>query len=317
MKPNISVVIATYNGQRFLRQQLDSLYSQTLVPDEVIVCDDCSDDNTVSILDQYRESNGLVYFVNNPRLGVNENFYKALSLCSGEYIAICDQDDIWMPNKIEKSYSKLVEIENGQPSLVSSHSNDIDAVGNTMATFHTEPDKHGYAVTFLTPLSSQGCSMMINRQLLSIVLAHKNDSPELSSIMYDGFILFTSAIFGNRYDIGEALMYYRHHADNVIAKNVEGRASLRDYVNCQPMLYGLMPDVRIKTLSVLYNVYRDSISRQEIKTFLSSVDMLYKNNTYLNRVRFIWTLKELPLWKKIHSIFFSSFFECLKVAFSK
>lgn len=96
----ISIALATYNGERFLREQLDSIYSQTYQDIEVVACDDCSSDQTVSILKEYEHTRGLRYYANPRNLGYIKNFEKAISLCEGEYIALSDQDDIWMPNKL-------------------------------------------------------------------------------------------------------------------------------------------------------------------------------------------------------------------------
>ena len=95
MADKISVVLTTYNGEKFLKEQLDSLYNQTMLPDEIVVVDDCSNDKTVEILEKYKNTKGLRYYVNDVNIGVNKNFEKAIKLCQGDYIALCDQDDIW------------------------------------------------------------------------------------------------------------------------------------------------------------------------------------------------------------------------------
>ena len=97
----VSIAIATYNGATFLREQLDSLYNQTVQPDEIFVSDDCSNDGTVEILEEYHRTKGLKYTVNEHNLGFNKNFENALKNTTGEFIMICDQDDIWMPEKVE------------------------------------------------------------------------------------------------------------------------------------------------------------------------------------------------------------------------
>ncbi len=93
----ISIAMATYNGEKYLKDQLDSIYNQTYKNIEVIVTDDCSIDKIVEILEQYARFHGLKYTVNEENLG----FVKVISLCGGEYIALADQDDIWEKNKIE------------------------------------------------------------------------------------------------------------------------------------------------------------------------------------------------------------------------
>ena len=96
----ISVAMATYNGERFLKKQLDSIYAQDYSNIEVVVCDDCSDDGTVAILKLYQKKYGLKYEVNSENIGPNKNFEKVIKQCQGKYIALADQDDIWMPHKL-------------------------------------------------------------------------------------------------------------------------------------------------------------------------------------------------------------------------
>lgn len=97
-----SVAMCTYNGARFLGQQLASIGGQTRTPDELVVCDDGSVDQTVSIIESFTES---VTFpvrlrVNECRLGSTKNFEQAIRLCTGDFIALADQDDVWIPSKL-------------------------------------------------------------------------------------------------------------------------------------------------------------------------------------------------------------------------
>src|SRR6476469_5550437 len=100
--PSISVAIATYNGELYLEEQLDSILSQTLKPAEIIVCDDLSTDGTQTILEKYQQKGHLRFFVNDKRLGFVGNFKRAVSLTQpNHYVALSDQDDVWLPQKIE------------------------------------------------------------------------------------------------------------------------------------------------------------------------------------------------------------------------
>ncbi|MEW6667859.1 MAG: glycosyltransferase family 2 protein [Thermodesulfobacteriota bacterium] len=101
MEKRVSIVLCTCNGERFLREQLDSLRGQSYGNIEILVNDDASNDGTVEILEEYRKAGVLRYWVNPERLGVVKNFERALGLAEGEYLALCDQDDIWEPEKIE------------------------------------------------------------------------------------------------------------------------------------------------------------------------------------------------------------------------
>lgn len=107
----ISVVMATYNGAAFLREQLDSILAQTLLPDEIIISDDGSTDDTWMIIQDYCSQRPDLFYVykNEQRLGPHQSFKKAFTHATGEFIAPADQDDIWLPNKIERSYAELLE----------------------------------------------------------------------------------------------------------------------------------------------------------------------------------------------------------------
>ena len=99
----ISIVLCTFNGSKYLEEQLDSFISQVRQPDELIVCDDGSSDRTPEIIDLfYRKAPFSVkLIVNSNKLGIAKNFESAIQLCSGDLIALSDQDDVWYPQKIE------------------------------------------------------------------------------------------------------------------------------------------------------------------------------------------------------------------------
>lgn len=111
----LSVALCTYNGEKYLRPQLDSILNQSVVPDEIIVCDDISEDATVKILEEYREKYRQIrIFVNPENLGFIKNFEKAISLCTQDIIVICDQDDVWEKEKISTILSYFEENKNSE-----------------------------------------------------------------------------------------------------------------------------------------------------------------------------------------------------------
>lgn len=107
----ISVALCTYNGEKFLRKQIDSILNQTIKVDEIIVCDDCSTDNTVIILNEYKKDIPDIIQIhqNEINLKSNKNFEKTIALCNGDYIFLSDQDDIWRNDKVEKTLSVFNE----------------------------------------------------------------------------------------------------------------------------------------------------------------------------------------------------------------
>lgn len=105
MKTKISVALCTYNGEKFLEKQLNSILSQTIPVDEVIVCDDRSSDQTKAILEKYKASHPGLFkiYYNSKNLRSNKNFEKAITLTSGDYIFLSDQDDLWVTTKVEET----------------------------------------------------------------------------------------------------------------------------------------------------------------------------------------------------------------------
>lgn len=290
----ISIVVATYNGEKYLREQLDSLYTQTLLPDEIIAVDDCSTDSTSKILEEYHKNKGLIYIINDVNLGVNKNFEKALRLCSGEYIAICDQDDIWLPNKIQKSIKKLKEIEkNGLPSLVTSGKIDINKFKNIIYKPKKNGDTYEYYISLFNHYM-QGCTMFMNRKLLDYILP----LPDKKEIMYDVFIGLTASMVGNKYNIDEPLMYYRRHEDNVTG-SIDEKKMIKD--NKLGKYFPFYSPGRLKNM--LFVKERNSShflpERERLFYLIISIS---KDKNILRKVFKILTIKELSISQRLHAV---------------
>jgi glycosyltransferase involved in cell wall biosynthesis len=116
----ISIAMATFNGEKYLREQLESFARQTVLPRELVVCDDCSSDSTACIIDKFATSAPFpVHFHRNDfRLGYADNFFKAAKLCKGSWIAFSDQDDVWLPNKLATVDSVIKRYERDDLMLV-------------------------------------------------------------------------------------------------------------------------------------------------------------------------------------------------------
>jgi len=94
--------MTTYNGEKYIREQLDSILAQTEKDFEIVICDDASTDSTLLVLKEYeKKDNRFHIYENEKNLGYRENFNKAVSLCKGDFIAFSDQDDIWLPHHLQ------------------------------------------------------------------------------------------------------------------------------------------------------------------------------------------------------------------------
>ncbi len=105
----IGIVLATYNGEKFLAEQIDSILNQTIDIAQIVVVDDCSEDNTLKIIDSYHDQYPELFsiYMNEDNLGPMQTFLRGIEKCSTDYIALSDQDDVWKPEKLEKLFHEL------------------------------------------------------------------------------------------------------------------------------------------------------------------------------------------------------------------
>lgn len=209
----ISVVLTTYNGVAFVEQQLQSIFKQTVLPDEVIVCDDGSTDGTLSILQQWETAGKITLIKNKVRLGVMANFKMGVSCANpSHFIALCDQDDIWLPYKLEKNIQSLPSAT--FPSLVYS---DLIFMRQDQAiinpSFYNEMGLDKFKHDFGTALFGSlllGCTIMMNPSMRS----HFEKMPVNNHFYHDAWLGLLGFGIGNVHFIYEPLVQYRLHDKN-------------------------------------------------------------------------------------------------------
>jgi glycosyltransferase involved in cell wall biosynthesis len=213
----VSVALATYNGAAFLAQQLESLQRQTLVPHELVVNDDASSDATWEILSAFASRAPFpVRLQRNPeRLGHIDNFFTAAARCTGEFVAFCDQDDVWLPHKLERCVAAL-DVDGG-PSLVV-HSaevvdEDLRPVGYRLPDVSDGRFAPGHGAPGAQWL---GFALCFERRLLSLIpLRHFPRTRPEDQPGHDTWVCFLAAMRGGTQFVGEPLVLYRQHAGNV------------------------------------------------------------------------------------------------------
>jgi glycosyltransferase involved in cell wall biosynthesis len=213
---NISVCIATYNGANFIEKQLVSIFNQTLKPYEIIICDDCSTDNTIKIIEKYSDKNIKLY-KNNSQLGVIKNFEKAISICKGDYIALSDQDDIWNKNKLQIQMSEIIneEIKKGKDfPILCVHDLSLIFENNTLIEeslwekLGNNPWIPNNNILFTNKY--YGCTMLFNKALKDAILPFPTTLP-----MHDHWIALNAYVLGEIVTIKKPLIYYRRHNANI------------------------------------------------------------------------------------------------------
>jgi len=180
MIPKISIALITYNGEKYIREQLDSILSQTIQDFEVVVCDDCSTDSTRLILTEYAQKDArIVLNFNEKNLGFLKNIEKAIKLCKGEFVALADQDDIWEVEHLSVLHSHI-----GDNLLICGDTLLVDEKGNSLNFRFSQMlmidinllksnNEHLLRLLIMDNIF-QGAAMMFNRKIIDMALPFPN-----------------------------------------------------------------------------------------------------------------------------------------------
>lgn len=232
----IAILMATYNGEKYICQQIDSILSQTCREWELYIHDDGSTDNTIAVVESYVEKYpDKIHLIDGKSTGgAKYNFFYLFSQVEAPYYMTCDQDDVWLEKKIELTYDKMQTIEKtakasleeigkndgkelktGIPCLVYTELRVVDSELNTIADTMSEYqslDCHKRTINqFILQNSVTGCTMMVNRALRDKML-HITDID--NTIMHDWWAALVAAQFGKTAFIDEPTILYRQHGDN-------------------------------------------------------------------------------------------------------
>ncbi len=231
--------MCTYNGARFLHEQLESVVTQQRVPDEIVICDDDSTDDTPQLLQNFATSSPLPIAVhkNLSRLGSTKNFEKAIDLCSGDVIVLSDQDDVWYPDKLERIESLLKE--NPDVGLVFSDADLVDESGcslnRKLSNAHRiDPEirsivrSKAYVILDRWELVT-GATMAFRSEFKNLVLPIPTNLP----LIHDGWIALMISHAARLEMIDKPLIKYRQHNSQQIGvpvQKVDSRSSVEKVV---------------------------------------------------------------------------------------
>lgn len=209
-REKISVAMAAYNGEKYIREQIDSILMQLGPMDELVISDDGSTDGTKAIVAQMAQMDGRIRLLKGPGRGVKQNFANAIAASDGDYIFLCDQDDIWLPGKV----ARVMEVFAGNPdcSCVLHDCRVTDAgCENTLQESYFAFRGSGLGVLQnIWKNSYVGCCMAFRASLKAAVLPIPDDI-----VMHDQWIGIIGELLGENYLLKEPLLLYRRHDDNV------------------------------------------------------------------------------------------------------
>jgi len=221
----IDILMATYNGSKYIQEQLNSILEQTYSNWNLIIRDDGSSDNTIEIIKKYIEKYPLKIKLiedNYKNIGITMNFSKLVEYSTSNYIMFCDQDDVWKKNKIEKTFSQMKNLENkvniAMPLLVFSDLTTVDNKLNIInesfwksQKINPEISKNLYQVLAQNVVT--GCTIMINKKSKEqfFPISTKN-------ILHDHWLVVNICKYGKIAYINESLIYYRQHSTNKLGE---------------------------------------------------------------------------------------------------
>ena len=264
--PLISIAMTTYNGEKYIKEQINSLLKQTYKNIEIVICDDKSSDNTVKIIEEFaKEFKQISFYKNEENLGFKKNFEKSITLCKGQYVAFCDQDDFWLEDKVESLFNNLKDYD-----LVCSDAfvtdKNLNNLGYTLKesmkiknipTTKEEQIKHLIHHNFV-----QGASILCKKDFLLKYLP----IPEYF-VYHDWYFAICAALNNGIKYVDKPTLKYRQHGNNVTQDNLKS-----------PFIKELKP--------TSYNF--DEISQDSQKK-IQTCNFILKNNqnsqleTYINK----------------------------------
>lgn len=257
----VSILLASYNGALYIEQQILSIISQTYKDWNLYVRDDGSSDDTINIIQRYESMDDRIHLVKDTlgSLGCAKNFMALLPYSNSEFTIFCDQDDIWLENKLEILVREMEKQDQSIPQLVYSNVYSYSVVKGI-----GRPEL-AYPVCSLRELlfrcgGVQGCSSLFNTKLRELVIAY--DGP---TIMHDFTVTFLGVLFGKVSFINIPLMLYRQHEHNVTGMRSK---SFKDLVLNFFKSNKKKGIINYKTYSTIKNItdlYKDKIDQENLR----------------------------------------------------
>lgn len=213
MLEKVQILLSTYNGERFLREQLQSLLNQTYPNLEILIRDDGSLDSTALILQEYADNYSNIHVYLEENVGAVNSFFKLLSRCDADYAAFCDQDDVWFPEKIERAVEKLRKVKG--PGLYCSNKILVDSNLQIISDNKGQKLKPGFGNAVVESICT-GCTALLNRDLVLDIQKH---IPQ-NAIIHDWWCYLAASYTGKVVFDERAFIWYRQHEHNVIGAGV-------------------------------------------------------------------------------------------------
>ena len=274
----VDVLLATFNGEKFLSQLLTSIAEQKEVNINLIISDDGSSDGTIEIIRKFENRFSQLRIIDGPRMGPAQNFFHLLTFSEERYVAFADQDDIWQPNHLIDSINRI-RVYDGEPAVTFCDSTEFE--GNMCLikdwpNFTILPEES----KFLFQNFARGCTMVLNRQLAELIL--DGNSYQLA-VMHDWWIILVGLLTGRVFYGQTSEIYYRVHEDNTVGI---GRRSL--FASIKSLwTSGYSPLIQLIALYEISQVHGKGKFSQEMRQVVESF-----SQGFFQRFIKVWTFKQ-------------------------
>ena len=214
----VAIVMSTYNGEKFIEEQLDSILNQTYKNIEIIVRDDGSKDNTVNIVKEYQKNHDNIKLYEGQNLGFVKSFFELLKLADADYYAYADQDDVWYENKIELAVNSLNKLDNTKPNMAFGNSDYYD---ENMKFLSSGPKNKKYSfLSSLFACVTQGMTMTVNKKTRDMII----ENMPKTCFFHDWWTYILCVGLGNVAYDNETVVKYRRRKQNATS---EGQGYIR------------------------------------------------------------------------------------------
>lgn len=279
----VQILLSTYNGERYLKEQIESLINQIGVDISILIRDDGSSDSTLQILNEYsnRKNISVIYGRN---IGVVNSFFELInkSSCNVDYYALADQDDFWLPNKVLEATKTINE------KKIDSHTPLLYASKQTIV--NNQMEKIGFSKGYEKKLSSYnavvenvvtGCTAVFNKKTKELLCTKQTKD----IIMHDWWLYLLVSSFGEVIFDNNSYIYYRQHQNNVVGYNNKGFSRIKKFY--KRIKNGDFNKINKQT-ALFYNIYMNELDddfKSDLKKFIDS------ENNIINRIKIVMDSK--------------------------
>lgn len=306
----ITILLGTYNGEKYIKAQLDSILNQTFKSFKIIIQDDCSTDGTLSILKEYERNypNIIQVKVNKKNTGSpKHNFLDMLINYKDDYIMLCDQDDVWNIDKIEITINEMKKLEKKygtkKPILVHTDLTVVDEKLNIVHESFKKQMKANYKKTKLNNIIIQntltGCTAMINRALSQLITKEPN-----YCVMHDWWLVIIASAFGVVSGLHCQTILYRQHGDNEVGAG--DMRSLKYKIN-RLINYNRVRQAIKETYEQsenFLNIYKNQLTKQQIELLKKYIEIPHQNKSKKIKTIIKYKFHKNTLTRKIAHLLF-------------